>query len=47
MTRLTHPNGVVVNVAQERVDRLVRYGFTTVEKPKAAPVKKATKATKK
>jgi hypothetical protein len=39
MARLTAPNGAKVEVADDRVERLVRFGFTA-EKPKA-PAKKA------
>ena len=40
MAKLTAPNGATVEVDSKRVERLVRYGFTETEKPKA-PAKKA------
>lgn len=39
MARLTAPNGATVEVADERVENLVRYGFT--EETKKAPAKKS------
>lgn len=40
MARLTAPNGATVEVSNERVERLTRYGFTSAE-AKKAPAKKA------
>lgn len=46
MARLTHPNGTVVNVSDDRVDQLLDRGFTAADE-KPAPAKKASKATSK
>ena len=40
MARLTAPNGAKVTAADERVESLVRFGFT-VEAEKKAPAKKS------
>lgn len=40
LTKMTAPNGARVTVATERVENLVRNGFTE-EKPKKEPAKKA------
>jgi hypothetical protein len=49
MSQLTHRNGTVVTVADDRVDRLLRAGFTRTETKKApakkAPAKKASAQT--
>lgn len=48
MARLTAPNGATVEVADERVERLVRYGFTeeTAKSDSKAPAKKAASSSK-
>ncbi len=43
MARLTHRNGSVVDVADDRVDQLIRSGFTVADPE--PPTKKATKRT--
>ena len=40
MPKLTAPNGATVSVGDDKVDALVRRGFSQAEKPKA-PAKKA------
>lgn len=45
-TRLTAPNGAVVSVAKEKVDGLLRRGFTEAKETKA-PTKKSASGKKK
>lgn len=42
MARLTAPDGTVVSVADEKVDALVRYGYTPEETK--APAKRSRKS---
>lgn len=47
MPRLTSPLGVVVNVSNEKAERLTADGFTPADgSKKKAPAKKATPASK-
>ena len=42
MPRLTNPEGAVVNVADDKAERLIRQGWKPVDEPKKTAAKKAS-----
>lgn len=46
-TKMTAPNGATVTVDKERVDSLLRYGFTELDEKKAPAKKSASSKSKK